>query len=468
MSDPVERDNESTARTIPAPSKPPQPGMGMQWIVGSGLILLAALAFQLGMLVLAMYVLGGVILVSRFLTRSWTESITAHREVNQNEVEIGTRVAVIIEIKNTGRWPITWLVLEDSLPVAALRQKPPRIRVKNRRMEIVGLGAGEVHSLRYQVTFEMRGYYQIGPLLTESGDLFGLHRRFRILTEPQFVLVYPKVIPLLGYSVASKRLLGEIRFTHRLYEDPSRISGVREYMQGDAPNRIHWNATARTGKLHCKTFEPSSIAGATLLLDFHRDGYNDRGEPHRSELAITTVASIANALVQMDQQTGLVTNAHDASERLKFTGWKLEFRTRDDIQSEVAQLPESERLTPQVVETRRNASQLDRILRVLARAELSDGLPLTDLILEAAPRMPRDATVIAVLARVTEESAAALASLSRRGFSVTAILTVFSGEDDYSESIARLLAERIPVRTVESEDDIAHVCSDQVVGRPIL
>jgi len=51
----------------------------------------------------------------------------------------------------------------------------------------------------------------------------------------------------------------------------------------------------------------------------------------------------------------------------------------------------SDRLRPVVVETRRGPEQLVRILETLARVELTDGLPLADLIGETASRMPRDA-----------------------------------------------------------------------------
>ena len=45
----------------------------------------------------------------------------------------------------------------------------------------------------YQVNFLMRGYYQLGPLLLESGDLFGLHRRFRVETKPARRLETPMI-----------------------------------------------------------------------------------------------------------------------------------------------------------------------------------------------------------------------------------------------------------------------------------
>src|SRR5205814_211439 len=105
---------------------------------------------------------------------------------------------------------------------------------------------GEVE-LSYKLKPLMRGYYQIGPLVMESGDLFGLHRRYRVDADPSFLLVYPRIVPLEGYDLASRRPIGEVRLSLRLYEDPTRISGVREYQSGDPLNRVHWRATARTG-----------------------------------------------------------------------------------------------------------------------------------------------------------------------------------------------------------------------------
>jgi len=162
----------------------------------------------------------------------------------------------------------------------------------------------------YQLECVRRGYYQLGPLILETGDLFGLHRRYRVVTSPHFLLVYPSVVPWrLRRGVAPAHC--EVRLTHRLYEDPTRIAGVRSYQAGDPLNRVHWRATARTGKLHSKVYEPTSVAGATLLLEFHCGAYDTRQEPFRSELAVTAAASIANACTD-GSAVGLVTNARDA------------------------------------------------------------------------------------------------------------------------------------------------------------
>jgi uncharacterized protein (DUF58 family) len=270
-------------------------------------------------------------------------------------------------------------------------------------------------------------------------------------------MVLPKVLPLAGYEVSSKRPIGEVRMTYRLYEDPTRIAGVRAYERGDSLNRIHWRATARTGSLHSKIYEPSTVAGATLLLEFHKAVHERKHEPHRSELAITAAASIANTVHLMDQQVGLVTNGRDAADRIRTEGWAHDHRSRAAALASAGMRDRSDRLAPVIVPTRRGPEQLGRILESLARLELTDGLPLPALIEEAASRLPRDATVIAILPPGSVESAIALGNLRRRGFAVTAILNLYE-ESDFADAASPFLAERIEVRHLKDEASIMEIC----------
>lgn len=434
----------------------------MRWFLGAISLLAIGIAFQMGLLVYAMYVLLGVMLVSRYLAREWVEKITAVRECSRLTAQIGDKVAVVVNIMNAGKLPVPWLIVEDSVPKEALAQRPPRLSLDGKRINILQLGAKARKSLLYQVTFLMRGYYQIGPLLLKSGDLFGLHRRFRLETKPHFVLVFPKVVPLQGYDLASRRPIGEVRLMHRLFEDPTRIAGVREYQRGDPLNRVHWRATARTGALHCKMYEPSCIAGVTLLLDFHRAVYSPRSEPHRSELAVTAAASLANAVYQIGQQIGFVTNGRDAADRILQEGFRHEFRTRSLALDTAKMRDHSDRLRPVVVDTRRGPEQLVRILEALARLELTEGLTFPQLLVEATSRLPRDATVVAILPAASPETAIALGSLKRRGYAVTAILVTYDDDGDAPASMGRLMAEGIDVRHVESEAAIGSVCAAEI------
>lgn len=442
----------------------------MRWFLAVALLLMAALVLESGLLAYAMYVLAGLLIVSRLMVRSWNEALSATRECNRDTAEIGDKIAVKVTVRNAGKLPVPWVLLEDLLPGNALNQRAPRLAVKGKRLQLSMIGGGGEVSVRYQITCKMRGYYQLGPLVMESGDLFGLHRRYRVDAAPTYLLVYPRIVPLLGYELASRRPIGDIRMTHRLYEDPTRIAGIRGYEAGDPLNRIHWRATARAGTLQSKLYEPSSLSGATILLDFHEAAWPRSGEPMRSELAITTAISLANAVYELGQQVGFVSNGRDAVERIKMDeaghvpGIGQDFTSRQQARDEPAMKTESERLRPVVVETRRGVEQLQRIRETLARVELTDGMTYPQLILEAMGRMPRDATVIAVLGDVPMDTALSLGNLRRRGFAVTAVLVVCE-PNQFQRSFARLTGEGIhDVRHLRGEAGLATLCTRQFLG----
>lgn len=429
----------------------------MRWLIVAILILLLALVFRVELLAYAMYVLLGVLLASRILAYTWSQNLSAVRESNRLTAEVGDTVAVGITVRNDGKLPIAWVLTEDLLPRRALLFRPPDLQLDGHRIKLHMLWGRQRKHMFYQLKCNRRGYYQLGPTVAETGDLFGLHRRFRLLNEPHFLLVHPRVVQLEGFDIASRRPIGEVRMTYRLYEDPTRIAGVRDYRPGDPLSRVHWNATARTGQLHSKQYEPSTIAGATVLLEFHSASHAKHNEPYRSELAVTAAASVANAVYEMSQQIGLVTNGRDAADRVRVEGWAFDPRTRKQARKAVSMREKSERLQPVRVETRRGAEQLRGILETLARIELTDGLRFPELIQETEGRLPRDATVIVILPEVTEEIVVTLQDLKHRGYAVSAIVNIHE-EYDFAGISASLESTGIDTHHLRDESSIPHIC----------
>jgi uncharacterized protein (DUF58 family) len=429
----------------------------MRWLIIAIAVLALAIALDLGLLAYAMYALIGVIALSRGLANAWSGHLVATREVNRSRVKLGETVAVVTVLQNNSAVPVPWLLLEDLLPRRALMFDPPTLQVTGRRLQLVSFRGRARKTLTYQIKCNRRGYYQIGPLVAETGDVFGLYRRYRVLSEPSFLLAVPEVIPLTGYDIASRRPLGEVRMSHRVFEDPTRISGVRSYQAGDPLNRIHWGATARTAVLHSKVYEPSTVAGGTLLLDFHEKSFNPKDEPVRSELAVTAAASIAGAICEMGQQVGLVTNGRDAADRIRTEGWSHE-QLHSRRQAQAAGMRDrSERLRPLIVPTTRSNTQLGLILDTLGRVEKTDGLTFAQLVREADSRLPRGATVIALLTTVTPDMAIALGGLRRRGLAVTVIVNAYD-EYEYAKLAGPLVAENLDVRQLRDRAAIPTVC----------
>jgi len=428
------------------------------------IVLLAALVLQAGLLAFAMYVLLGVLILSRYLAKKWVGSLEAVRECAASEpVEVGATVEMKVRIANSGKTRVAWVLIEDLFPEHYLRQKPPRMRITGRRMKLCSIRGGSATVLKYILECDTRGYYQLGPTLLETGDLFGLHRRHRIVAKPFFLMVLPKVLPLPKYDFASQRPIGEVNVARRLFEDPTRNAGVRPYQVGDPLQRVHWRATARTGELQCRVFEATTLAGASILVDFHKDGYSARGEPFRSDLVVTTACSIAYAVTMLNQQIGLASNGRDAADLYRYhvqsqrgtDDEEAGYETRDAARREGEADEENIRLRPIIVETRRGIEQFQQIREALARLEFTDGLSFARLVLEVTPRLPRDATVIAILPDVAVDTSTTLGNLRRQGFAVSVIL-IGLDEEELLVAHGRLLAEGIrDVRHVNNENELS-------------
>lgn len=434
----------------------------MRWFLGALVLLLVAVTFRLGLLAYSMYALLATIVLSRYLANRWSGSLDAKREMNTTKAAVGAKVAVVVSVGNRGRLPVPWMLLEDLLPRRALVHSPPPLEVAGQRLQLASFRGGGKKTILYQMKCNRRGYYQIGPLIAETGDVFGLYRRYRVLSEPSFLTVLPEVVPLTGFDIASRRPIGEVRMSYQLFEDPTRIRGVREYQSGDPFNRIHWRATARTGSLHSKVYEPSTVAGVSLLLDFHQASFDPTDEPVRSELAVTAAASILGAVCEMGQQAGLYTNGRDAADRIRAersSGKRLHSRREA---KEAGMRDRSDRLRPLIAPTERSDAQLGRLLELLARVEKTDGLTFPDLVRESAARLPRSATVVALLATVRPQHAITLSGLQKRGFAVTAIVNIYD-VTRYQELAGPLAAEGVEVRQLRDREAIPHLCNNCLV-----
>lgn len=434
----------------------------MIWVIAGIIGFALALIFQMSLLLYAIYAIAGITLFSRWLSAHWAKSLIAERDCQATTAEIGDMIPVMLTITNTSSIPVLWFLVEDLLPQDAMVFKPPKLEVHGNRVAVMKINGKQQEKMLYQLECHRRGYFQIGPLVLETGDLFGLHRRFKVLSKPSYILVLPKPMPLSGYDVASRRPIGEVTMTYRIFEDPTRIAGVREYQRGDSMNRINWKATARTGELQSKVYEPSTVIGATILVDFHRKSYPRRQEPYRSEIAITCAASIANTVYHLNQQVGLISNGRDAADRIRTEGWRGDSRTRKEAKDSAEMQSDNNRLRPVIVETQRGVEQLQRILESLARLEKTSGLDLARMISETADRLPRDATVIAILSKVEDTEIVALTSLKQQGFAVTAIINCH-GIEEFARNSGPLIAEGIEARHLNDENSIVEICKKQAV-----
>ena len=424
------------------------------WFIVAAIALATAFVAKSPYMAFAIYAFLLLVTLAHFSSIAWLSGLECVRSISATTLRQGEETEVEVTLTNRRGWPIPWIFLEDLHP-----NDFPRAGA-NTRLTI--LMPGRSVTLRYRITCPRRGYHRIGPLLMESGDLFGLQKRFRTGEQQDYVSVLPTVAYIDTFNVATRRPQGPVRVTNRIYEDPSRIAGLREYRPGDPLNRIHWKASARTGELYTKTHEPSNVVGATLILDLHRESFKPESAESRMELAITTTASIAYLLQMSGEQLGLLTNAGDAAEVAQYSVESQQSLTRDDATESVVGEGESDRISPLSVPTARSPVQALRIVENLARVVPGAGLDASQLILAEFRRLPRDAALIPVVPQVTEKLALTLAEMKHSGFAVTVFF--IADQSGYNEATKLLAPHDIYVFHIEHERNL-HELSPDKIGR---
>ncbi len=251
-----------------------------------------------------LYLFGAVYILSQLWSRQMLKSLRISRDLARRAF-LGDQVTVTLKFKNLSRLPIPWLAFNEGFPV--ILSTPPFFR------QVITLAGKADYTTQYTLSARKRGYYPIGPLITEAGDLLGIKRQVTGQIDPDYLIVYPKILPIsqLGLPTHSPQVV--LPTPVPLFQDPARMTGVRSYTPGDNPRHIHWPATAATGQLLVKQFQPAIARDNAIFLNLSRQDYAQRGYPDSAiELAITVAASLAHHMIVVENlPVGLFTTAID-------------------------------------------------------------------------------------------------------------------------------------------------------------
>lgn len=390
--------------------------------------------------------------LAKFFSTRWIEAVEVERFVEAQEVTVGVTVGVGMKITNKSGYWIPWMLIDDKIAKRYTKLPPVALNLLVATVQLFSFSPKKTTLHRYALQTQRRGYYQLGPTLLETGDLLGLHRSFRIANQPSYLTVLPRLTVLEGIEISSRRPMGEMKVEDRVLEDPTLMTGLREYRAGDPINRVHWKATARTGTLHTRVFQPTCVQGAMLLLDMHESTNPQKHEPVRTDLAVSAAASIAHWLYQNAEPFGLVSNGRDAAERMRESNKKGLYSDRTSATANIEMRSQSDRLNPVVLGANRTPEHFAEIHRMLARLERTDGLKLDQLLIETESRLPKLLSLIAIVQRVDEAGLLALEMMRRRGFALTVMLNCH--QDEYLDHAGKLIAARLPVIPLYDEESL--------------
>jgi uncharacterized protein (DUF58 family) len=364
--------------------------------------------------------LGVFVLLAGGLARAWgdrsLDRVEFERLLPETRAFPGELLHLTYRLTNRKMIPLLWLEVRDQLPE---RLSPPGLELPlsgtpatTSYTRSTHLGWYERTAWSLELPCPERGYYRIGPARLRSGDGFGLFTNEREEAGPAGVVVYPRTLPLPDLGLPAARPLGERKGHQRIFEDPLRIAGVREYQPGDAIRRIDWKATARHGELRSRVYEPSTtqhliVAHNVDTLVHPWEGYI----PELLEAGIVVAASVARWAHEARYAVGLLSSGS---------------------------VPESDR--PVSIAPGRAPDQLSRILEALGGVGPMTMTPLAVLVERESHSLPLGATLAVVTALMPEPLAAALRRLHDSGDHVAVLAIV---DDDWTELLGEVPVHRV-------------------------
>ncbi len=332
--------------------------------------------------------------------RRCLDHLEYRRHLSQRRAFFGDEIELTLELVNRKLLPLAWLEAEDEFP-EPLQLVKGRLHHSHKPMrmilrQLMAMRWYERVRRRYRIRCSARGYHEFGPVRLRSGDLFGSATREAVVEATDWLVVYPKIVPLTTLGLPPRFPFGEQPSAASLHEDAARFRGVRPYARGDSLRRIHWKASAHTGSLQVKLYEPSASRQLAIFLNFNTLGpawWWYGYDPLLLELEIVVAASLAAWGADQRLQVGLYGNS-------------IRFRTGEGVR----------------VPPARHSQHLVSILEALACALHIATMPIADLLMIEGRRLPQGTTIVAISATVNAEMVAVLKSLQSRGYGVVLIL----------------------------------------------
>ena len=376
---------------------------------------------QAGLMALCIYAFLLLLAAAWGMTALWMRPLQCFRNLSDEIIRVGETVKVVVRIRNPYWLPILWAYVEETLP--------DKMRIDGTMRRLLFLLPRQTQYLFYSVTVSRRGCHQLGPLVVETGDVFGLFRKTRIEKRRDFVTAVPFYTEIEEFHVGQRRLLGDFASERSLFDDPTRIRGIREYQRGDALKHIHWKTTAHTGELMSKVFDPVEVAGATVVLDFHKESWmeevrveqkkpgvlEDARPPH--EMALETVCSICRYLWDGGWSVGLLSNGRDP---LGIPGITLaQARSMESLSEalESARMGvKDERLEPVFIPARRAPEQFSLIHENLGRLAITDGLRIEEALLDRISHIERQQVLVILTGDVTDSLISGMLKVRALGY----------------------------------------------------
>ena len=164
------------------------------------------------------------------------------------------------------------------------------------------LGAHETWDEMFLISSRHRGLINVGPARAVRSDALGLLRRVRMWDEPVLLHVHPRTVRV-PFDATGFQLDVEGVSTGKLSSSDVSFHALRDYEPGDDRRAVHWQSTARLGKLIVRQYEETHRSHHVIVLDTSRDAWDHDA----FETAVSVAGSLGLANLRESRPVSLTT-----------------------------------------------------------------------------------------------------------------------------------------------------------------
>lgn len=361
------------------------------------------------------YALLTLFVLSWLWARYSLRKLVFRRTAAGDRVQVGEYFDERLNLDNVSVMPKLWVQIADGSTLPG-----------HRAGYVASMGGRKRAIWRARTMCRQRGRFQLGPVTATSGDPFGLFRRRISLTSARELLVLPQVLPISQFTLFSGGMPGGGRSARRALHATTNATTIRDYVNGDALNRIHWRSSAHYNKLMVKEFDLDPAVDAWIFLDLNEAVQVGEGEHSTEEYGVTVAATIATYLLRQDLSLGMIVNAQ-----------QREFLSLD-----------------------RGDRQVERVLELLAVVHAGYGPDLKEALALDAMHFGRNSVAIVITPSTSRDWHEGLRHLQRRGVKVAVIgLDAASFEQQPADEDTLVLLEGagVPVLRIKNGEPLAQV-----------
>ena len=338
----------------------------------------------------------GLMAVSYFWVKNLAPQLVIKRQRRYGWAQVGDVIEERFIMHNESWVPAIWAEVRDFSDLPGYQAG-----------RAVGIGSQSTVRWTTEGRCSQRGIYTLGPLEVLVGDPFGLFEVRLTHNYSDSFVVYPPVASLPQLLEPHGLARGAARTNVRSLDMTTNASSVRNWVPGDALNRIHWRTTARRSiadqeSIYVKEYDLEPSGDLWIIVDLASAVHVGEGAESTEEYAVILAASLANQMLRANHAVGMFLYCHE----------------------------------PIVIRPARGPQQLWELLRELAGAHAVCEASFGQVLDQVDPLVGRGISVSLITPSTDPEWIKGLTTLLRRGIHCTALLLDASSFDGQGPSVA--------------------------------